>query len=423
MMSSFFSHPVTKGVAILMVGVVGLALFIITRPDPPKEAPEAFAPAVEVERVRLEAGPLRVEATGSVRARREVNLSSEVAGRIVAVGAAFEEGGAFKKGDILVRLDSTDYVNAVTSARAQVTQRRFDVIVAREEVAAARDEFRRMQDRLSGSLEQPDIARADAQAARAGAAAEPPAPDTTDLGSLLFREPQLRLAEAALAAARAALRDAETRLERTRIRAPFDGRVRAKMVDVGTYATPGMVLAQVFGTDVAEITVPLTQRQAALIPTLGGRPAAGAPAARPSVQITDNEGRTWQGVLDRSAGAVSSESRTLTAIVRVERPYEQSPPLRVGTFVNVSIAAQELGPHVRLGEASVRDNHTVWVLEGDRLRMRPVDVMTIENGVAVITGGLEEGDAVITTGLLVVSDSMQVRLAGDDAASAQGAEQ
>ncbi len=440
MMSSFFSHPVTKGVAILMVGVVGLALFIVTRPDPPKEAPEAFAPAVEVERVRLEAGPLRVEATGSVRARREVNLSSEVAGRIVAVSPSFVDGGAFKKGDVLVRLDSTDYVNAVTSARAQVTQRRFDVIVAREEVAAARDEFRRMQDRLSGSLEQTEVARAAAQAERARAAAEPLTPDTTDLGSLLFREPQLRLAEAALAAARAALRDAETRLERTRIRAPFDGRVRAKMVDIGTYATPGMVLAQVFGTDIAEITVPLTQRQAALIPALGGSPAAataaaGTAAERPSVQITDNQGRTWQGVLDRSAGAVSSESRTLTAIVRVDRPYEQSPPLRVGTFVNVSIAAQELGPHVRLGEASVRNadptdaqregdsKYTVWVLEGDRLRMRPVDVTTIENGMAIITGGLADGDAVITTGLLVVSDSMQVRLAGDDAASAQGAEQ
>ncbi len=386
MMSSFFTHPVTKGVAILLVGVAGLALFIITRPEPPKEPVQVFAPAVEVERVRLETGPLVVEATGSVEAQREVNLSSEVAGRIIRVSRAFVSGGAFQEGDILVELDSTDYVNAVTAARAQVTQRRFDVIVAREEVAAARDEFRRLQARSPGVVA-----------------------DTTELGSLLFREPQLKLAEAALAAAHAALSDAKARLGRTRIRAPFDGQVRTKAVDIGTYATPGMVLAQVFGTRIAEITVPLTQRQAALIPALGGA------AFQPRVRITDNRGSTWDGQLHRSMGAMSRESRTLTVIVRVDRPYDQSPPLRVGTFVNVSISAQELGPHVRLGEDRIREGNTVWVLEGDRLRMRPVSVLTIENGVAVITDGIRDGETIISTNLLVVSDSMQVRIAGGEA--------
>lgn len=420
MMSSFFSHPVTKGVAILMVGVIGLALFIITRPDPPKESPTPLMPAVDVERVRPESGWLMVEATGSVRAQREVNLSPEVAGRIVGVSRAFVSGGRFNEGDILIELDSTDYVNAVTAARSQVTQRRFDVLVAREEVAAAREEFSRVQDRLSGSTVRPGAA---------GAAAERVAPDTTGLGSLLFREPQLRLAEAALAAARAALRDAEARLERTRIRAPFDGRILSKTVDVGTYAAPGMLLAQVFGTDVAEITVPLTQSQAALIPSLGGAALAGRQAgargqpSRPKAIIRDERGNTWEGYLDRSVGALSSESRTLTAIVRVASPYDQKPPLRVGTFVNVSIAAQKLGPHVRLAEDRLRRGNTVWVLEDDRLRTRPVNVLTIENGVAIITDGLADGDAVITTNLTVVSDSMQVRLAGAAAASAQGGEQ
>ena len=397
MMSSFLTHPVVRGIAILLVGVVGLVLFIVTRPEPPKERPEVFAPAVEVERVRLEAGPLLVEATGSARALREVNLSSEVAGRIMRTSPVFVDGGRFRKGDILVKLDSTDYVNAVTAARAQVTQRQFDVIVAREEVAAARDEFRRMQERLSGNT------------ARPGAAAAGLEPDTTDLGSLLFREPQLRLAEAALAAARAAFRDAEARLERTRIRAPFDGQVRTKRVDVGTYATPGMVLAEVFDTDMAEITVPLTQAQVGLVPALESGAAAWG---RIPVRVTNGRGGAWDGLLHRSAGALSSESRTLTAIVRVASPYDQTPPLRVGTFVNVSIAAQQLGPHVRLREDRIRDGDTVWVLEGDRLRMRPVNVLTIQNGTAIITEGLSDGDAVITTGLVVVSDSMQVRLGG-----------
>ena len=75
-----------------------------------------------------------------------------------------------------------------------------------------------------------------------------------DLGNeeanqLFLRKPQMASAAAALSAAKAGLDEAQLNLIRTRIYAPFQGRIANKQVDVGQYITPGTVIAKVYSTD------------------------------------------------------------------------------------------------------------------------------------------------------------------------------
>lgn len=380
-----------KGLGILAVGVVGLLLFVLLRPEPGMEEPLEFAPVVETVEAVPESGVIRLQASGTVSARRDVALSAEVPGSVVWTHRSFATGGTFRRGDILIRLDSTDYVNAVTMATAELTQRTFDAIVAQQEAEIARADWERLK-------------------ARDADARQLELPEETALGSLLFREPQMRLAEAARQAAAARLEDARARLERSRIRAPFDGRIRSTNVNQGSYVAPGMVLASFYSTDVAEIQVPISSRDAELFENVQ---ALGARRAEVVVSAT-NGSAEWTGFVARTSGALNPQTRMLDVVVQVNNPYAANPPLLVGSFVNVAISARTVDGFFRLPVELMRaddtgQNGTVWVFDDGTLRIRRVSVLTEQNGEAIVTGGIEPGERIIRTNLSVVTDGMTVR--------------
>lgn len=372
-----------KGLGILAVGVVGLVLFIVMRPEPGTEEPAEFAPVVEFLTAEPTSGPVELRATGSVAARRDVALAAEVPGAVVWTHPSFAAGGAFQAGTVLIRLDNTDYQNAVIMAEAEFTQRTFDAVLAAEEAEIARADWERLVTRN----------------------AEVEAPENTELGSLLFREPQLKLAEAARRAAEARLNDARKRLARTEIRAPFDGRIRQTNVDIGSYVAPGMVVGTYFSTDVAEISVPVSARELELLDDMEGLVRARMPAT------VSAGGATWPARVVRTSGAIDPQTRMLEIVLAVDRPYATTPPLRVGTFVDAAIQARTLDAWYRLPVELLREGNTVWLFEDGRLRIQSVEVLTEQDRHAVVTGGLSPGDRIIQTNLSVVTDGMAVRTA------------
>ncbi len=370
-----------KGLGILAIGVIGLVLFIVMRPEPATEEPAEFAPVVEFLTAEPTSDAVYLMATGTVTARRDVALAAEVPGTVVWTHPSFAAGGAFRAGDVLLRLDSTDYRNAVVMAEAELTQRTFEALLAAEEADIARADWERL------------VARN----------ADVEAPEDTELGSLLFREPQLKLAEAARRAARARLEDARKRLSRSVIRAPFDGRIRQANVNLGSYVAPGMVVATYFSTDVAEVSVPVSSRDVALFDDLDGMVRQRVPATVRSGQAE------WPARVVRTSGAIHPQTRMMDIVLSVDRPYATTPPLRVGTFVDVAIQARTPDAWYRLPVEVLREDGTVWVLEDGQLRIQSVQVLTEQDGHAVVTGGLSPGDRIVRTNLSVVTDGMSVR--------------
>jgi len=339
-------------------------------------------------------GHLTVSGTGSVRPTREVNLGAEVLGKVTFVAPEMVSGGVFRRGMVLVQIDTTDYANAVAIAEAEVTQRRYELLRAREERDIAAREWSRLEERTGE---------------------KPPAPQS-DLGSMVLKEPQLKLAESLLASAEARLSDARTRLARTHVRAPFDGRVRTKNVEIGQYVSPGQALATVFSTDEAEIAVPLSSDDAALISGLWGQ-EPGHPHERIPATVHASfggKGFVWNGEVDRTEGTLDTATRTLNVVVKVSRPYatgEDQPPLLIGTFVRVEIQGGELARYVSIPRAALREGGKVWIVEDDRLRIRPVSVAQTVDDRALIRDGLVGGEQVVTSKLDVVADNMTVRIA------------
>jgi RND family efflux transporter MFP subunit len=267
---------------------------------------------------------------------------------------------------------------------------------------------------------------------------EAPRPDSTDLGRLVYKEPQLARARANLESARANLQTARTNLERTYLRAPFDGQVRTKQADLGAYVAPGTPVATIYSTEAVEVTVSLTSREAAIIQGLWQAPAD-RPTGIPATVTAEYGGErfSWSGTVDRVEGAIDRQTRTIDVVVRVPRPYQQNgmrvtsrapeqplqverPPLQVGQYTSVRIRARSDAEYATVPRRAVRSRDpgppVVWTVEGDSMLVeREVQVIqTVDETTYLSASGLADGTPVITSDLRVHSDSMRVRVSGSE---------
>ncbi len=379
-------------IGILALGGVALFTLLALRPTPPKSERPKVVPLVSAVVPEVEGGSITISGNGTVRAKREINLVAEVSGKILALSSSAEAGGFFQEGDELFRLDPSDYENAVDMAEAEVTQREYELLLARQEVNVARQEWERLQ-RQRGELAPPE---------------------TTALGSLVFREPQLKLAESLLKSAEARLEDARLRLARTRIRAPFNGRVRQKLVDIGQYVTPGQAVAGIYSTDELEIPVPFQSSEAMLIDRLWQRETNRGIRIPARVLATfGSERYEWEGYVDRTEGTLDAATRTINVVVRVPQPYratgENRPPLLVGMYTRVDIEGATYDTYYVIPRAALKDGDTVWVKNDGRLEIRSVDIIQESDGNVFVRSGIAAGDSLVTSKLDVFSDGMEIR--------------
>ena len=380
--------------AILTIGVAGAVALVESRPEPEIHVPEVVVPLVRVQEVRLQDVELTVRSQGTVRPRTESTLVGEAGGRVVEVSPWFAAGGFFEAAQVLLRIDPEAYREAVTQAEAGVAGAKLRL--AREEAEA-------------------EVALREWKELGAG---EPPA--------LTRREPQLAEARAALAAAEAALSRARRDLERTAIRAPYAGRIRAKLVDVGQYVAPGTSLATIYAVDYAEVRLPIPDDEMAYLELPlhfrgGGRGAGPEVILRASFAGRSHE---WRGRIVRTEGEIDPRSRLVHAVAQVADPYAAGPgdpdrpPLAVGMYVEAEIVGRSLSDVAVLPRGLLRDGDRVLVVDGDdRLRLRAVEVLRRTDERAVVGSGLAAGERVCLSNLAAVTDGMPVRWQAEDGSS------
>lgn len=378
-------------IAMSVVIGVGVLLAIVVANSKPK--PEPQEPEVEVRPVRAlavvaETVQAEVWTQGTVAPKTEIGLVSQVSGQVVEVSPNLRAGGAFKSGDVLLRIDPRDFELRVIRAKAQVTEARQRYV--REKAEA-------------------DIARQDWEELGQGEASP-----------LVLREPQLADAKAKLRSAEAALAEAELQLERTRIVAPFDGRVRQDHVDFGQFVTMGGKVADVFSTDVAEIRLPLSDVELALIDL----PLSdGAMEAQQTVPVTftaeyGGKSHTWTGQIVRTEGVVDAKTHLIYAVAEVEKPYaqvESGMPMTVGMFVNARIQGKTFENAIKVPrDALYKDNSIVLVNTGNRLRFADVQVLQKNKDHIIVRAEFDDGDRVALSPPGTVTENMHVHVIGDE---------
>ena len=365
------------GIILVFAAAAGLFMLLKSmKKEPEKKERLLVIPLLDACAADVENVQMTVTGYGTVRARAEVQVVPQVSGRAEFVNSNFINGGFFRAGEALVRIESADYELAAERAQAAVAQAQVLLDQERAEADVAKQEWRRLH------------------------------PDEEPTSALVLRTPQIANAKAQLLAAEAQLASARLDLKRTEISMLFDGRVVSGSIDEGQFLVAGQPIGAVYRTDVVEISVPLEDRE------LEWFDLSGTVAVDVSAQFAGRR-YVWRGLAVRTEGEIDPTSRMVHVVVQVRNPFkttDERPALVPGMFVQTDIRGRKIDSLVRIPRYALRNGREVWVAKNERLTIVPVDVIRLDKEFAYIVSGLNEGDIVITSPLEMVVDGMRVRI-------------
>lgn len=353
-------------VLILTVGVAAVAAVVLFSPRPQPVPQEQPAPLeVPVLLADPQTHRLAVTSQGTLQPKRAIESVAQVAGQVVDVADNFADGAVIQAGDFLLQIDQRDYRHALARAEAGVAQAAEALASERGRALQAKREWRDLGDDAANEL--------------------------------FLRKPQLAAAEANLAAARAERDQAQLNLDRTRITAPFTGRIEETLVDLGQYVSPGTPLATLYDASVAEVHLPLTSQQAGLL-NLPLQHTPIPPQQQPDVALHgDWLGRlsTWHGKLVRVQARVDETSRFYYVVAEVTAD-STTQPLPIGVFVEASIASRPLENLVTLPASALLKRREVYIVNHEnRVEPRQVELVKASPERVWLRGDLPAGTPVM----------------------------
>ncbi|MBW8185465.1 efflux RND transporter periplasmic adaptor subunit [Shewanella nanhaiensis] len=365
-------------IAVISIGIGSfLAISALKKPPEEKEAVDN-TPLVAVKQVKLEPMTFKVNSYGVVNAKYETELVSQVNGEIVFLSDTFVRGGFVKKGDILARIDSSDYDADLIDAEAKLASARATLVQEKAFGKVAEEEWKRIKDGVPTELS--------------------------------LRKPQLAQELAKLNSSEAGLKRAKRNVERTIIKAPYDALIESRNIGLGSYVSMGTKLGKVLSTHKAEIRLPLADKEIQYLVNKG------KDADVTLVADLGGSKQEWVGKIVRSEGVIDSRSRMTYLVAEVIDPYgleSDKSELRYGTYVTANIAGTDAGDVVVMPRHLVI-NGQIAILDSDKkLRYKDVNVIRQSGAEVVISDGLTQDMEVITSALDYPVEGMKLALPED----------
>lgn len=372
---------------VIIVAFVIAWLMSLTKPDSLElESPNREV-AVKTAVIQKSQVQLKVKSQGTVQPLTRTMLVSEVSGIVMALAPQFEVGGTFAKGDVLIKLDPADYQVAKQRADAQLQSAKAQLLSEQARSSQAKKEWE-----MTGR-------------------------PLNEAPVLALRTPFLAEAQSRLLQAQAEVKQAELKLQRTVIRAPYAGMISTTMVDVGQYVTIGARLGETFAIDFAEIRLPMTDKD---LSKLGWNANSAEQSIfnKNKVQLkstVNGESVTWQAVLVRSEGTIEQSSRVQYLVAQVADPYNikgvvDRPRLLIGSFVEAMVSGKMIDDVYTLPRYALRSNNRVATVDSDqRLKLLAVDYTYEDQANYYVNAGLEGQVEVVTSGMGIMVDGMKLK--------------
>jgi membrane fusion protein (multidrug efflux system) len=314
----------------------------------------APTPTVTATEAREDTWPREIRAVGTFKATNGVNLTTELGGIVRSI--EFDNGAYVKTGDVLARLD-------VDTDQAELAALR----AARDLAESERDRLRRL--RAQNSVSESDLDEAESRYRQAVANVEAQ----------------------------------QARIEQKVLRAPFDGYLGIRRVDLGEYVAPGTTIVPLRALQPIFLNFSLPERHLAHI-------EIGADVA---VTTDAWPGRRFSGQVSSIEGSINERTRSFLAQATFENAEMN---LRPGMFANVLIRWGEPREVLMVPQTAVSFNpygDSVYVIEGAGelvVERRLVQTGERRGDMVEITEGLEAGERVATSGLLKLRNGSKVTI-------------
>lgn len=351
---------------LVIVGIVAMVTLIEKGPKPRQGRYEPAPPKVFYTPATPQDHTLTIYSQGVALPSTEIELATDVTGMIVDVSPKLVNGSFFNRGDVLLTLDASLYEAEVARATSLLETARLSLTQAKSRGATA-----------------------------------------------LITE-----AEARVRAMQAGLQQTLGQLAKTKIRAPFDGRVRERRVGVGQFVTPVFPLARIYATNEMTVRLPLADELLDLVYVPSARDGESSTSKASRVQfVTETSGQrvTWQGRLTGLEGSVQERNRLQFLLSVITSPYAPDPAqperplLAAGQFLNAEIEGKTLTNVIKLPRYLLRtDNQILLIDDQDRLQLRRVSILYRDRHDLYLDGGVEEGERIVLTPLGISVEGARV---------------
>ncbi|GAB2679139.1 efflux RND transporter periplasmic adaptor subunit [Aliiglaciecola sp. 3_MG-2023] len=378
------SKKIVLPIVVMLIAAVAVWVIYNNPPEAKRQRPNnAAVLSVETQLLQPEKFQITLDSYGVVTPRTQSSLMSQVAGQIVFVDDAFRTGGFFQKGDLLLAIDDSDYLAEVNIAKA-------NLITAQQSLAEemARSEQAKIDWQRLGGKQKPS--------------------------DLVLRIPQQESAQANLISAKAQLTKAELSLKRTKIIAPYSGRVVTQNVDIGTVVSNNTELASIYATDYLEVRLAINNNDLGFVDL--PETNIDNSLATPPINVTFTSDligqQTWTGKIIRTESSIDSASRQLYVVAQIDDPFNQAiergVSIKIGEYLTAEIEGQTIDNAIVIPVTAIYQGSYVYIEQDGVLLRKEVEVAWQNDSQALIKSGLESGQALVVTPLGQVSSGTAV---------------
>lgn len=297
----------------------------------------------------------------------EATVSSKISGQVIKVN--FEDGDMVSAGQMLAALDDQTLQNQLQAA--EINLKRLQKTL--ESVQQSYDRNKALY--ASGALSKSDYENA---------------------------EVNLSMAQANAEAEQVNIAGIQNSINNSVLRAPISGEIAKKSINLGQFANPGTVVAQIRNNQTIKANINLKESDLSKVKT----------GQKVMLKISKDDSTGYEGVIKGMASSANDISRAFNCLVEIDN---REGKLHSGVFGYIEIPDQGRGHIVTVPLKALSGNegaYSVFVLEKNIARQRSVEIGDIQKDLAEIKSGLSVGDTLIITNINTLQDGDPVRIAG-----------
>ncbi|QYA25223.1 efflux RND transporter periplasmic adaptor subunit [Gramella sp. MT6] len=359
------------GVVLVVAAIFGAKLIIDSNV---KEKPPVnkTVKSVFIDTVKNTTVPIVVPANGNITALHRLELFSEVQGIFRYSSKDFRPGQEFRKGQVLLSIDSEEYGASVQSAKSELYNNITSIMPdLRLDYPEA---FKKWEAYLNSfNMDKP----------------VPPLPETKT------QQEQYFITGRGIVSAYYNVKNLEERLSKYTIIAPYDGILTEALVNKGTLIRPGQKLGEYIDPSVYELEVSIAKKFSDVLEI--GK----------SVELQNLEGtKTFDGTVSRINGKVNQETQSIRVFIKIENP-----DLSEGMYLEAHVDAKEEKNAIEIPRELLVDRSKVFVVRDSTLNLVDIDPVYFTNNTVVIKG-LEDGTKILSANVPGAYSGMLVKIEG-----------
>ena len=416
---------------VIFIAIIAAAVFAVkTGPKPHRKPPqESVQKVTAIKAVQIPFSPV-IHGFGEVSPDKTWSAITQISGKIIEINPSLQNGKFLHKGDLIAKIDDSEYRLAIDKAKAESAKIQADLEqlnVKKQNLASQKSILDKMLALNKKNLERNRILNAsknisDQELEQEELTVLQQENTITSLQSEINLIPaQITAYQAQAASADAALKQAELNASYSVIKAPFDGRVTDVNAELQQFASTGTVLCKLDSVDKAEIETSIAPDLLAILPP--GKQEKETEKSRTAfrdrqsftVETASQDDFRWAAYFLRFSEKVDPNTRMVALVIGVDDPYGRKSlsqggtphlPLSKGLFCKVSIKGSERSEIV-LPRYAIHEN-SVYIVEDGKLVIRPVVVKYNLGAHSIIEEGVNENDIVVTSDIVPVIAGMKL---------------